>query len=357
MLKLEYKDYTLDFKFDAGTSRGVLKKHHVVLLKIYDPANPVVYGLGEAAPLPGLSPESMEDVRDELQLLQKRINEYEKPKDEENAFAIAGTIVSRETPSLRFAVEMALLDLLNGGKRQIYDNAFYRGEKDIRINGLIWMGDFGSMKAQVDEKLSQGFRCIKVKIGAIDFEEELKLLRYIREKSEDVIIRLDANGAFKNNEVFKRVSDLEHIGIHSIEQPIRPGQFEAMQLICKRSSIPIAFDEELVGNYEMSQKHELLKLMRPHYIVLKPTLLGGFFETLEWIRLAENLDIGWWITSALESNIGLNAISQFAGEFKDIGHQGLGTGQLYENNFPSPLEVNGEFLGYDIKKSWEIDVF
>lgn len=357
MLKLEYKDYTLDFKFDAGTSRGILKKHHIIVIKVYDSADPVVYGLGEAAPLPGLSMETMDDVVEEVNLLQKRINEYEMPKNEERAFTIAGTMVNREVPSLRFAVEMALLDLLNGGKHQIYDNKFYRGERDIRINGLIWMGDAGYMKKQVDEKLSKGYRCIKVKVGAIDFEEELKLLRYIREKSKDVIIRVDANGGFKNNEAFKRIMELEEIGIHSIEQPIRPSQFEAMQLICKRSPIPVAFDEELVGNYDLSQKQELLKLMRPAYVVLKPTLLGGFFETMEWIRLAENLEIKWWITSALESNIGLNAISQFVGEFKDIGHQGLGTGQLYTNNFPSPLEINGEYLGYNIKKKWEVNIF
>lgn len=357
MLKLEYKDYTLDFKFDAGTSRGILKKHDIILIKIYDTANPVVYGIGEAAPLPGLSIESLDDLLDELKLVEKRINEYHMPTNDENALAIAGTMVSRDVPSLRFAVEMALLDLINGGKRLIYDNSFYRGEHDIKINGLIWMGDFDFMKAQVDEKLDKGFRCIKVKIGAIDFEQELKLLQYIREKAPGVIIRLDANGGLRNNEAFKLIAELDKIGIHSIEQPIRPNQFEAMQLICKRSPIPIAFDEELIGNFDISQKHELLKLMRPHYVVLKPTLLGGFHETMEWIRLAENLNIEWWVTSALESNIGLNAISQFVGEFSNLDHQGLGTGGLYENNFPSPLEINGEYLGYNIKKEWKINIF
>lgn len=357
MLKLEYKNYTLDFRFDAGTSRGIMKKREILIVKVYDAANPIVYGLGEAAPLAGLSIESMEDLMDEVRLVQKRINEYKMPTNEENALAVAGTMVSREVPSLRFAVEMALLDLLNGGKRLLFDNSFYRGERDIKINGLVWMGDVDFMKRQIDEKLAKGYRCIKMKVGAIDFEDEFELVKYIREKSQSVIIRLDANGGFKNNEAFKRISELDSIGIHSIEQPIRPSQLEAMQLICKRSPIPIAFDEELTGNFEMSQKQELLKLMRPHYVVLKPSLLGGFHETFEWIRLAENLEIGWWVTSALESNIGLNAISQFVGEFDDLEHQGLGTGQLYENNFASPLEINGEYLGYNIKKQWEIDLF
>ena len=357
MLKLEYKEYTLDFKFDAGTSRGILTKHHILVLRIYDTANPVIYGLGEAAPLSGLSRESMEDVRDELKLLQKRIGEQRTPVNAEGALALAATITSRETPSLRFAVEMALLDLIHGGKRLIFDNQFSRGERQIPINGLIWMGDAEFMKKQVDEKLAGGFGCIKVKVGAIDFDEEVNLLKYIRKKSKDVVIRIDANGGFQNHEVFKKIADLSVIGIHSIEQPIRPNQFEAMQLVCKRTAIPVAFDEELVGDFNKKEKNELLTLQRPHYIVLKPMLLGGFAEILEWIRLAESLKIGWWITSALESNIGLNAIAQFVGEFKDVQHQGLGTGQLYTNNFKSPLEVKGEYLHYNLKKNWQVDLF
>ena len=352
MLKLEYRDYTLDFKFEAGTSRGILKDHPIVLLKIYDADHPEVFGLGEAAPLRNLSPEKVEDVRESLATLGSKLKSMSMPDSEEEVFGLVSRLVAPDLPSLKMALETAFLDLINGGRRLIFNNDFYRGKSAIAINGLIWMGAGEAMREQIADKLSAGFKCIKMKIGAIDFDQELSLLRLLRAHDPDLIIRVDANGAFATDVVFSRLSQLEEFGIHSIEQPIMAGQHEAMQLLCKRTPIPIALDEELIGVNEFSQKQELLKLIRPQYIILKPTLLGGFGATLEWISIAEQLGIGWWLTSALESNLSLNAIAQFAGRFPSSGYQGLGTGQLYHNNIDSPLEVTGAFLSYNHEKEW-----
>ncbi|RED97000.1 o-succinylbenzoate synthase [Marinoscillum furvescens] len=354
MLKLEYKDYTLDFKFDAGTSRGILRKHHVVYLKIYQSSMPDIKGYGEAAPLVGLSPETVADVLEALPDLAEKLEKVTIPIDEDDVWVLVDQLVGMELPSLRFALETAFLDLIGGGKMQLFDNDFTTGSKDIPINGLIWMGEESFMKTQISEKLNKGFKCIKLKVGAIDFEQELRLIEMLRKESESLMIRVDANGAFPVNEVFARLTELAKYGVHSIEQPIMPGQWEAMQLICKRTPVPIALDEELIGVAEFSQKQELLKMLRPQYIILKPTLLGGFKQTLEWIRLANQMNIGWWLTSALESNIGLNAVSQFAGNFSDIGYQGLGTGQLYSNNISSPLCISGAYLGIDTKQQWDL---
>lgn len=353
VMNLEATIRNLKFKFDAGTSRGVLKEHPVCLLKLSLLDNPLEFGLGEAAPLEKLSIETIDQVMEFIPELAARLKKLEIPLREEEVYSIAGSLVPAELPSLRFGLETALLDLLNGGTRKIYDNTFYKAERDVPINGLIWMGEVDFMKEQVDRKLHAGFKCIKLKVGAIDFDQELAVLEYLRSKSEKVIIRVDANGGFPTNEVFARLAELEKLGIHSIEQPIMPGQLEAMQLICRRTSVPIALDEELIGYHDQSRRMELLKMIKPQFIILKPTLLGGLRATLEWIKTAQTLGIGWWLTSALESNVGLNAIAQFAGEFENIGYQGLGTGQLYENNVLSPLEINGEFLGYNSNGAWE----
>lgn len=354
MLKLEYKDYTLDFKFDAGTSRGILRQHRVVFLKIYQSSKPEIAGYGEVAPLVGLSPETVEEVMEALPIVMEKLAKHAMPIDEDDVWHLVDHLASMDLPSLRFGLESALLDLVNGGQKRLFENDFSEGKRDIPINGLIWMGEESFMKAQIAQKLQAGFKCIKMKVGAIDFDQELRLIAMLREQSESLMIRVDANGAFPVNEVFSRLSELEKYKVHSIEQPIMPGQWEAMQLICKRTPVPIALDEELIGLPEFSQKQELLKMLRPQYIILKPTLLGGFKQTLEWIRLANQMQIGWWLTSALESNIGLNAISQFAGNFSDIGYQGLGTGQLYTNNINSPLTISGAYLGLDTHKGWDV---
>ncbi len=352
-MKLEATVRTLRFKFDAGTSRGVMKEHPVCLLKVSLLENPGEFGVGEAAPLQNLSVDAIEDVLEYIPELTEKLKEYELPLRTEEVYRMAGALVPPHLPSLKFGLETALLDLLSGGLKKLYDNAFYSADQDIPINGLIWMGDVDFMKEQIDRKLHAGFKCIKLKVGALDFGVELEVLQYLREKSPSVTIRVDANGGFPTNEVFARLAELEKLKVHSIEQPIMPGQLEAMQLICKRTTVPVALDEELIGYHEQSRRVELLKMIKPQYIILKPTLLGGLQATLDWIKTAQALGIGWWLTSALESNVGLNAIAQFAGEFANIGYQGLGTGQLYENNVLSPLEVNGGFLGYNQSGNWE----
>lgn len=352
MLKLEYKDYMLKFNFEAGTSRGILREHRIVLIKVFDSRDPGIYGLGEAAPLHELSPETVEDVLESLEVTRSQLMDYPVPDSEEAIYQLVRRIIPSHLPSLKFALETALLDLTNNGKRIVFDGRFSRGDLSIAINGLVWMGSSAFIREQIDHKLSEGCKCIKVKIGALDFKEELSLLQYLRGRSDQIVLRLDANGAFKNNEVFKKLQMLEELRIHSIEQPIAPDQWNAMELVCKRSPIPIALDEELIGTTDAAGKEELLKFIKPQFLVLKPTLLGGFYETLEWIGLAHRLNIGWWITSALESNIGLNAIAQFTGRFETTGYHGLGTGQLYHNNFESPLEVDGELLKHNHLKQW-----
>lgn len=352
MLRLEYQNYTLDFKFEAGTSRGVLRQHPIYVLKLTDSREPLVYGLGEAAPLERLSVETFEGLAEPLAQLREEIKRYTIPQSEETALRIAAELVGNGFPSLRFALETALLDLMQGGKRKVFENAFYNSQQQIPINGLIWMNNLESMKREVNEKLRAGFTCIKIKVGALDFEQELELIRYIRTQNDSVMLRLDANGGFPTNEVFARIQALTPFQIHSIEQPIAPRQPEAMALICSRSTIPIALDEELIG-VKPEDRLPLLQYIKPQYLILKPTLLGGFAATREWIKLAERLGIGWWLTSALESNIGLNAISQFAADYPNNGFQGLGTGQLYHNNFESPLTINGEQLSYRMGASWD----
>ena len=353
MLKLEYTEYILDFKFEAGTSRGVLKKHPIYILKISENGL-MPFGYGEAAPLERLSVESFEDLLPELERIVIDLKNCEAPKTEEDVYILAAQLASMDFPSLRFALETALLDWLHGGQQQVFDNGFYADKRNIPINGLIWMGSQEHMRAQVDEKLALGFKCIKIKVGAIDWKEELNLIKYLRSRSRDAIIRLDANGGFPTNDVFARLKELEALNIHSIEQPIAPHQHEAMSLICQKSNIAISLDEELIGVSAASDRKELLTYIKPAYIILKPTLLGGLKATEEWIALAESLGIDWWITSALESNIGLNAVSQFAAQYENLSYQGLGTGQLYHNNIKSPLVITGQELRYNKTLGWDM---
>lgn len=354
MLNLEYKDYTLDFKFEAGTSRGVMRHHRIWILKLQDPRNSRLAGYGEAAPLPGLNPETFEEVEDELSRVQNLLRKEEAPSSERAVYDLVDQLVRDDFPSLKLALQVALLDLMNGGEKKIFENKFFVEQYPLPINGLIWMGDTAFMKRQIDDKFESGFSCIKLKVGALEFEQELEIVQYLRAKDPDLTIRLDANGGFANNEVLSKLQKLSDFDIHSIEQPILPHQPEAMELICRKSPIPIAFDEELIGLNSLSQKKELLTYCKPAFLVLKPTLLGGFRHVKEWMDLADYYGIGWWLTSALESNIGLNAISQFAAQYHHEIPQGLGTGQLYENNIKSPLTIVSEYLRYDQRLNWNI---
>ncbi|HAR20789.1 MAG TPA: o-succinylbenzoate synthase, partial [Cytophagales bacterium] len=259
-------------------------------------------------------------------------------------------------PALRFAFETALLDLKNGGERKIFKNDFSLQGAKIPINGLIWMGSKTFMLKQMEEKLMEGFSCLKLKIGALDFQTEKELLASIRSSfsAKEISIRLDANGAFSVSEALEKLNQLSDFEIHSVEQPIKPGQWQEMAKLCALSPIPVALDEELIGVYG-SRKSKLLDAIKPHYIILKPSLLGGFAMCDEWISLAEKQGIDWWITSALESNIGLNAICQYT--FEKTSHkrempQGLGTGSLYHNNIKSPLCVQKGHIHYSAKGIW-----
>jgi L-alanine-DL-glutamate epimerase-like enolase superfamily enzyme len=263
-----------------------------------------------------------------------------------------------EFPSIQFGVEMAFQSLASETPYVLFLSDFTQGQKSIPINGLIWMGEESFMKEQIEEKLAAGFRCVKLKIGAIDFEKELQLLRYIRANftAELVEIRVDANGAFNENDALNKLIQLSEFELHSIEQPIAKNKTDRMSELCKTSPFPIALDEELIGVFSVLDKEALLLKIKPQYIILKPSFVGGFRGTQEWISLAEKHQIGWWITSALESNIGLNAISQWTFLQHNLMPQGLGTGALYTNNFDCPLEVDGGQLWYDINKNWDCNL-
>ena len=252
---------------------------------------------------------------------------------------------------------MAFMSLQAATPFQLFDTPFSRGEKGISINGLIWMGDQAFMKQQIKEKLKNGFSCIKMKIGAIDFASEIALIRSIREEfnSDEIELRVDANGAFSPKGALEKLKQLAHLDIHSIEQPIKQGQWQEMAALCEQTPLPIALDEELIGVFYAEEKNKLLDTIKPQYIILKPSFIGGFRGTDNWIELAEKSGVGWWITSALESNVGLNAIAQYTSTKNSILRQGLGTGSLYANNIPSPLEICEGEIRYTIEKKWNLE--
>jgi o-succinylbenzoate synthase len=313
--------------------------------------NPGVIGIGECSLLRGLSQDDREDYEEKLQEVFHQLRQLTSAEIE---FFLLDLI---DWPSIRFGVEMALRDLTMGGKRNLYNTPFTTGHP-IPINGLVWMGTADFMYEQILEKLERGFTCIKLKIGAIDFATELELLARIRKEfgRDTIEIRVDANGAFSPDKALEKLHLLADYNLHSIEQPIPPGRWEEMALLCEKTPLPIALDEELIGINNPTDKQDLLKIIKPQYIVLKPSLLGGFAANQEWINYAEQNKIPWWITSALESNIGLNAISQFASTTKISMPQGLGTGQLYTNNFPSPLEVKSGQIYYRQDVSWDLSL-
>ncbi|WP_205504402.1 o-succinylbenzoate synthase [Rufibacter psychrotolerans] len=345
----------LSFRFNARTSRGAMQTHRAAYLRVHHTRAPEAQGWGECSPLPGLSPDYSPDFHLTLQQVCDRFNALE-VEDVASEEAQRFWKWLEQWPSICFAAETAWVDYLRGAKRVLYDTPFSRSQQGIRINGLIWMGDAAFMRDQIKKKLDQGFRCLKMKIGGLDFAQELRILKEIRSVAgpQELELRLDANGAFPVVDAEERLRHLAKFQVHSIEQPIRQGQAEAMQELCGVSPIPIALDEELIGATGKEQKWHLLDQIRPQYIIIKPTLVGGLYSSREWIRVAESLGIAWWLTSALESNIGLNAIAQFAADTGNPMPQGLGTGQLYHNNFASPLEIRGEELWYNPETAWEL---
>jgi o-succinylbenzoate synthase len=353
MLTLTYQRRALHFNFPARTSRGALTEHVAYYLGLRDARRPQVVGWGEAAPLAGLSPDYGPDFE---RTVAGFCEQFNRAGHVALAGAEAAALVPATLPSLRFALETAVLDLDGGGRQQLYANDFSQGKAGLPINGLVWMGDAAFMREQIRQKLAAGYACLKVKIGSLDFATELALLAEIRAEAgpERLLLRVDANGAFGPTEAPAKLARLAEFGIHSIEQPIAAGQWPALAALCRASPLPIALDEELIGLTDPSQQEALLDTVRPPYLVLKPTLLGGHAATRRWIALAEARGIGWWITSALESNIGLNAVAQLTAEY-EVGDfaQGLGTGQLYDNNLVAPLTIRAGALHYDPAGPWQ----
>lgn len=337
MLKAEWRRYELKFLETAITSRSKMDVKETFFVKLWDDASPEVAGFGECALFRGLSAEdtpSYEALLTEACLTPECVPEIS---------------------SIKFGMETALADLRNGGRQIFTDTPFTRGKENITINGLIWMGDKATMRRRIEEKLNKGFRCIKLKIGGINFEEETELLRFIRKQfsAEELELRLDANGAFTPGNALERLKRLSDFTIHSIEQPIKQGQINEMAQLCHLSPIAIALDEELIGFYSDGHKERLLDTIRPQYIILKPALCGGFAEADRWIATAEGRGIGWWATSALESNIGLNAIAQWVSGYRPSMPQGLGTGALYANNFASPLRQERDYLRFEPEAAFD----
>lgn len=342
-MRAEYKKYSLIFKEAAITSRNTLLAKDTYFIKVWDDENPTHFGVGEASLFRGLSAEDCPEYEEKLRKVCANINNIDLSQ-------------LKRWSSILFGIETALQDLKNEGRRMLYDSQFSRGEEGIRINGLIWMGNKEQMAERISQKLSQGFKCLKLKIGGIDFASEIELIKSIRNRfPKDILeLRLDANGAFLPDETLSKLETLSQFDVHSIEQPIKQGNYNAMAEICKNSPIPIALDEELIGVVESVAKKELLDSIKPQYIILKPSLAGGFASSDEWIALAEERGIGWWATSALESNIGLNAIAQWLSAKKTIMPQGLGTGQLYINNINSPLYIGGDKLYLSPTADWDL---
>lgn len=332
----EIEERVLHFKQPAGTSRGVYTTRKMWLVSLSDGNRT---GVGECAPLPDLSCDALPD-----ELYVSKLNVFCRNLCETGEIDVEAL---RDYPSMLFGLETALLNFRNGEK--LFDTAFSRGEEGIPINGLVWMGNYDEMLQRMEEKLEKGFRCVKLKIGAIDFEQELDLIKRIRDRFSfhEVELRLDANGAFKYEEALYKLELLSQYAIHSIEQPIRQGQWAYMAELCRESPLPIALDEELIGVNDPEMKAHMLNIIKPRYIILKPSLHGGMTGCREWIDAAREQGIGSWITSALESNIGLNAIAQFASIVygpQITMPQGLGTGQLFTDNIVMPLEIRGDML-------------
>lgn len=344
-MKVTYHKYILDFKRPSGTSRGVMTTKETWFIILEENGKK---GIGECGILRGLSADDRPDFEQKLQWTCANIH---LGKD-----ALWDALI--EFPSIQFGVEMAFQSLASETPFLLFPSAFTEEQKSIPINGLIWMGEPAFMKQQIEEKLAEGFRCVKLKIGAIDFAKELELLQFIRANFDEnqIEIRVDANGAFGLNDALDKLSQLAEFKLHSIEQPIPKNNTDRMAELCKTTPFPIALDEELIGVFNKEDKEALLIKIKPQYIILKPSFVGGFKGTQEWISLAEKHQIRWWITSALESNIGLNAIAQWTFLQHNLMPQGLGTGALYTNNFDCPLHVSQGQLWYQKDEKWPFNL-
>ena len=344
-MKAHYKKHILEFKTPSGTSRGILKTRHTWFIVI---ENNGEFGVGECGMLRGLSIDDRQDFEQTLQWVCENIH-----LGLQHLYAAL-----TEFPSIQMGLEIAFKSLAAHDPFQIFPSAFTKGETSIAINGLIWMGDKAFMSKQISTKLNEGFRCIKMKIGAINFETELELLKNIRQEfsASEIEIRVDANGAFNPKNTLEKLKQLSDLDLHSIEQPIAVKKWDQMAYLCEKSPLDIALDEELIGVFSNQDKQALLQHIKPQYIILKPSFIGGFKGSDSWIELAQANNIQWWVTSALESNVGLNAISQYTFTKNSTLPQGLGTGSLYTNNIASALQITKGTLCYNPTKKWNFNL-
>jgi o-succinylbenzoate synthase len=344
MFDASYTGYPLYFKNPSGTSRGVLTEKPCWFIRLT--RSDGRSGIGEVSFISGLSVEDPEEIEIQIDHVCKLVSRGEMDPGQSLP----------SLPGIQFALESARLDLEGGGEQLLFPSDFTEGKAGIYINGLIWMGDPGYMKRQIKEKLDAGFRVLKMKVGALETELELEVLSWIRSQfgQGDLEIRLDANGAWKPDEAPGKMEQYAPFGIHSLEQPMAPGHWEELARLCRKAPIPVALDEELIGLDTFGEGRALLETVRPSYIIVKPGLLGGFRESDQWIGLAEELGTGWWVTSALESSVGLNAISQWAFQKELSIPQGLGTGGIYRNNIPSPLLMEGNQLFFRKQQGWDL---
>ncbi|WP_296316685.1 o-succinylbenzoate synthase [Winogradskyella sp. UBA3174] len=344
-MKANYQKYILNFKQPSGTSRGVMSMKETWFIIIEKEGK---RGLGECGILRGLSIDDIPSYEDKLKWTCANIS---LGLDKLLEYLI-------EFPSIQFGIETAFKSLESKDEFVLFPSAFTQEYNPISINGLVWMGSEAFMRKQIKEKIKAGFDCIKLKIGAIDFQTELNILKSIRKEFSisDIELRVDANGAFTPDTALEKLKQLSEYQLHSIEQPIKPKQFEIMAQLCEATPLPIALDEELIGVFYLKEKAHILKTINPQYIILKPSLVGGFKGSKEWIDLAEALSVKWWITSALESNVGLSAIAQWTYTLNNKMPQGLGTGSLFTNNFDSPLIVKNGTLHYDINQNWNFNL-
>ncbi|WP_406683596.1 o-succinylbenzoate synthase [Seonamhaeicola sp. MEBiC1930] len=345
MIIASYKKYVLNFRQASGTSRGILKTKETwfIILDLNGKK-----GIGECGLFRGLSADDRSDYEEKLKWVCENVN------------LGRDVLLSKliEFPSIQFGLEIAFKSLGAQDTFNLFPSKFTKSEDCIPINGLIWMGSETFMKQQIEEKINAGFNCIKMKIGAIDFQIECNLLKSIRDSfsEKDIELRVDANGAFSPTEALEKLKILSEFNLHSIEQPIKQGQIEEMTKLCKDTPLPIALDEELIGVFSVTKKRELIQTIKPQFIILKPSLIGGFSGSDEWISIADQNEIGWWITSALESNVGLNAIAQYTYNKQSKLPQGLGTGSLFTNNFDCPLQVKNGTLRYHKNINFKFEI-
>lgn len=344
-MKAHYKKHILEFKTPSGTSRGILKTKEAWFIVLEDKGR---LGFGECGMLRGLSIDDRPDFEQTLQWVCANIHLGEQQLYD----------ALTEFPSIQMGLEIAFRSLAAHDPFQIYPSAFTKGEASIAINGLIWMGDKDFMSRQITSKLNEGFGCIKMKIGAINFDTELALLKSIRQEfsASEIEIRVDANGAFDPKNALEKLKQLSDLDLHSIEQPIAVKKWDQMAYLCEKSPLDIALDEELIGVFSNQDKQRLLNHINPQYIILKPSFIGGFKGSDSWIELSQANNVQWWITSALESNVGLNAISQYTFTKNSTLPQGLGTGSLYTNNIASALQITKGTLCYNPTKKWNFNL-